>query len=220
MCDEWTWIVWNDLNSVLDKLFFQNRVRKSCKNARYSLLPSAVHHAHAPFMPPSLLAPPTRREVTLALFGLCVFVLAYNIDSSARAPTSGQPDFLSAKADPNLYTDAALVLEHDGRRPPGWRDALEEQIMGSWAWSAGSVADGIGRPPEGEGSRYMEHAIWGPRMQQALNYHGAAAGMKPGVGPAKQDDGVFRWGKNGLETKVLKHIPGESWVISTLSHTC
>lgn len=189
-------------------------IRRILQFLGHALCTLASLSSHTPSVPrlsmaSSLLTPPTRREVTIVLFGLCIFVLAYNVDSSTRSSASGQPDFLTTKADPNLYADAALVLEHDGRRVPGWRDALEEQIMGTWAWPAGSVADGIGRPPEGEGSRYMEHAIWGPRMQQALNHNGAAAGIKAGVGPLKQNDAVMKWDKNVPESKVLKHVPGE-----------
>lgn len=163
----------------------------------------------------SIFAPPTRREVTISLFGLCVFVLAYNLDSSLHAPSLDVPTSSSpAASNPDLYLDADLVLEQDGRRPAGWRDALEDEIFGTWAWPAGRVAVGIGKPPEGEGSHYQDDALWGERLRQRLDRGpvertpDAEDLDKAGWGPASLNEGFVRWEGRMPETEVLTHTPG------------
>jgi hypothetical protein len=170
-------------------------------------------------MPSSLLSPPTRREVTISLLGLCVFVLAYNFNSSVDViHPSAQSSSSPASVNPEAYIDSDLVLDIDGRRPPGWRDALEETIFGNWEWPVGSIARGTGRKAHGEGERYMENAIWGERLKAGLDRAEGHRGTdeedeeysKPGWGPASVNDSVLRWGDHPPRTKVLKHTPGES----------
>ncbi|KAH9919805.1 uncharacterized protein B0H18DRAFT_1026300 [Fomitopsis serialis] len=80
--------------------------------------------------------PPTRREVTLILFSLTVFVLSYNLEAPCNYGSYLSAIGLGAQ-DPGY--------DRDGRRPKEWRDDLETMISGEWEWEEGkgsSRADG------------------------------------------------------------------------------
>jgi len=80
-------------------------------------------------------APPTRREITLVLFALSVFIISYNLNSSLQViglkPTSSLQKF-------GLGSDPGF--DPDGRRPQAYRDDLENLIFGEWKWDEGHVA--------------------------------------------------------------------------------
>ncbi|KAH9939464.1 hypothetical protein B0H21DRAFT_37354 [Amylocystis lapponica] len=91
-------------------------------------------------------SPPTRRELTLLLFALTVFVLSYNLETSLQLvgvnPSQLSSGYLSTiglgTKDPGF--------EADGRRPKEWRDPFENLIFGEWQWDAArSLASSAGR---------------------------------------------------------------------------
>jgi hypothetical protein len=156
----------------------------------------------------SILAPPTRRELTITLFGLSVFVLSYNLDASLHVV--GVDSLTSTTLSTKLGISAPLPLDVDGRRPEAYRDSLEESIFGKWEWPEGSVAEGEGRPPQGEGSRYLEGAI----LSKELNASGAAIKRKKvhdalrGWGASKLGDEVLDWTGGIPQTSVKAHVAG------------
>lgn len=80
-------------------------------------------------------APPTRREITLVLFSLSVFIVSYNLNSSLQViglkPTASLQKF-------GLGSDPGF--DPDGRRPQAYRDDFENLIFGEWKWEEGHVA--------------------------------------------------------------------------------
>jgi hypothetical protein len=131
-------------------------------------------------------SPPSRRELTLFLFSLTVFILFYNLDTSFRL----------LGLDP-IATQSALmgklgfrkgIIGTDGRRPPGWRDLLEMEIFGEWGWEEGHVAKG--------------GAIWLGKAQ-------TGAGEKQEIfGEGTANDVFMHWGDQVPKTRLVKHVPG------------
>ena len=146
-------------------------------------------------------SPPSRRELTLILFSLSVFILFYNLDTSFRLlgvdPAATQSALMSKLG------FKKGIIGTDGRRPPGWRDPLEGEIFGEWGWEEGQVAgDGAERQKtKGEdGDRYG--AIW-------LGKDVTGAGEKQEIfGDGTAGDAYVYWGDQVPETKVIKHVPG------------
>ncbi|EIN08442.1 hypothetical protein PUNSTDRAFT_144033 [Punctularia strigosozonata HHB-11173 SS5] len=103
----------------------------------------------------SWTAPPSRRELTLLIFSLTLFVLSYNLDSSI----SSSPYILKSLPF-SSSSPASIPLDYDGRRPVPFRDDLEKEIVGDWGWRQGEVAEGTGRPPVGEGQEYQKNSTW------------------------------------------------------------
>src|SRR5438477_11201379 len=92
------------------------------------------------------LSPPTRREISLLLFSFTVFIFAYNLDITLS------PHNIVFR---NLGLAGSSVIGKDGRRPPGWRDRLENAIFGEWRWEEGHVAgEGPDRRREKGTDRY------------------------------------------------------------------
>lgn len=145
---------------------------------------------------------PSRREITLVLFALTVFILFYNLDVSVRLvgvdPASSETALLS-----KLGLKKGIIGT-DGRRPPGWRDPLEGEIFGEWGWEEGQVAgSGAERQKskgEVEGDKYG--AIW---LGQAKTGEGEKQEI---FGEGKAGDAFVYWGDQVPETKVVKHVPG------------
>lgn len=106
---------------------------------------------------------PTRREITLVLFSLIVFIISFNLNASLRViglqPTGPLKKF-------GLGSDPGF--DPDGRRPQAFRDDLENLIFGDWKWEEGQVA-GVEskqtKPPSSQwlhGSPiYKEFTNWG-----------------------------------------------------------
>lgn len=122
-------------------------------------------------------APPTRREVTLVLFALAVFIVAFNLNASLQVvglqPTASLKKF-------GLGSDPGLDV--DGRRPPAFRDDLENLIVGDWKWEDGHVAG-------------VESKQSKPPSKQWL-----------------QGSAVFeeftKWGDERPASKLITHVPG------------
>ncbi|KAG6830113.1 hypothetical protein H0H92_002162 [Tricholoma furcatifolium] len=148
----------------------------------------------------SWTAPPDRRETQLLVFAFCAFFLAYNFDNSLRLfgfdPATTHGTLLRT-----LGLGSSKVIASDGRRPPGWRDSLENEIYGQWAWEEDEVA--------GDGAE---------RSQQVGGKHGAAwLGRKivgevngGSLGQSTVNDGFMRWGEEIPQSKLVRHVPGYS----------
>ncbi|KAL6302988.1 hypothetical protein BKA93DRAFT_364114 [Sparassis latifolia] len=157
-------------------------------------------------MPPSRswFSPPTRRELTLLLFSLSIFVLAYNLESSLH--------FVGVHPEKSAYLSTIGLsakdpgFDPDGRRPKEWRDDLEALIFGNWQWEEGKVSG-------------VEHGAVGLGLGDAAIY-GGASGRKASRSAGKEDWGVgvnkgvsvheqfVRWGPDVPVTKALAHVPG------------
>ena len=137
-------------------------------------------------------SPPTRREISLLLFSFTVFVFAYNIDITLS------PHNLVFR---KLGLSSSSVIGKDGRRPPGWRDRLEDEIFGEWRWEEGHVAgEGPDRRRERGTDRYG--AQWLGR-----NEIGDVVGEIYGTTTA--DNAILRWGDDVPITTMVRHVPGQ-----------
>jgi hypothetical protein len=137
------------------------------------------------------LAPPTRREISLVLFSLSVFIFAYNLDVTLS------PDNTVLR---NLGLTSS-VIGKDGRRLPGWRDRLENVIFGDWPWDEGHISgDGSERSTEKGSNRYR--AQWLGRRTV-----GPIGGDI--FGDDKVNEVITTWGGQVPTTAIVKHVPGE-----------
>ncbi|KAG5735657.1 hypothetical protein E4T56_gene4122 [Termitomyces sp. T112] len=94
------------------------------------------------------------------------------------------------------------VIASDGRRPPGWRDPLENEIFGTWAWEEDEVAgDGAERSQEvGKGNH---DAAW-------LGRKGVGELRGGSLGDVTVNDGFLRWGEDIPKSRLIRHISGYS----------
>lgn len=146
-------------------------------------------------------APPDKRELTLILFSLTIFTLSYNLDQSFRFLG------LDPAAPGSLRSRLGLgggvghkTIDKDGRKPPGWRDALETEIYGEWAWDVGHVAgDGAERSQAKDTGRHG--ALWLGRRET-----GEVAGKV--FGHTTVDEGIKWWNEDVPQTTLVKHAPG------------
>ncbi|KAJ7683011.1 hypothetical protein B0H17DRAFT_1014582 [Mycena rosella] len=141
-------------------------------------------------------APPTRREISLVIFSITVFALAYNIDTSMRLVGLSRQNAVLSR----LGLGGAAAIGADGRKPPGARDALEELIYGDWAWDAEEIAgDGLERSQAKGVGRHG--AMWVGRRD-------AGPVTSRSLGEETVDQAFWRWGEDVPRTKVVKHVPG------------
>ncbi|KAF7977347.1 hypothetical protein HWV62_4143 [Athelia sp. TMB] len=145
-------------------------------------------------------AAPTRREITLVLFSLTVFILFYNLDTSFRF--LGVDPVTSQSALLNKFGFSNSIIGPDGRRPPGWRDPLESEIFGEWGWEQGQVAgDGAEREKAKGADKYG--AMW-------MGKDKTGAGEDQAIfGEGKAGDAFVTWGDRVPQAKLVKHIPGK-----------
>ncbi|KAJ7666155.1 hypothetical protein DFH06DRAFT_1295308 [Mycena polygramma] len=130
-------------------------------------------------------APPTRREISLIIFSLTVFALAFNIDSSVRL------------AGLHRLGVGRTKIGADGRRLPAARDALEKAIYGDWAWDAENIAGDLQRSQAKGVGRHG--AMW-------LGKRGAVTSRS--LGETTVDQAFWRWSDALPRTKLMKHVPG------------
>ncbi|KAH9061089.1 hypothetical protein EDB87DRAFT_1576468 [Lactarius vividus] len=158
----------------------------------------------------SWTSPPTRRELTLLLFCVTVFIVAYNastslrlvgIDSSSLIPFSSRP----------------APIGPDGRRPEGYRDGLENEIFGEWDWEPGHIA----AVKEAESARVMHGKTYGnpdaylrgegQSGEQTMWLQGVGEGrygQGEGLGSTSVNDDLVRWGEDVPTTQLLRHVAG------------
>ncbi|KAG6873671.1 hypothetical protein C0995_012605 [Termitomyces sp. Mi166 len=146
-------------------------------------------------------APPDRRETLILVFALCVFLFAYHLDNSLRFfgfdPAATHGTMLRS-----LGFGNPKVIGIDGRRPPGWRDSLENEIFGTWAWEEDEVlGDGAERSQEiGKGKH---DATWLGRKEVGELRGGS-------LGDLTVNDGFIRWGEDVPMSRLVRHISGYS----------
>ncbi|KAE9400511.1 hypothetical protein BT96DRAFT_919370 [Gymnopus androsaceus JB14] len=133
------------------------------------------------------LAPPTRREIAILLFA----------QRSSRLPTTLNTPldcrfrrFNYAGVILSRLGYAPSVILKDGRRPLGWRDQLDDTIIGNHDWN------------DGEASHWFwpHSAMWIGKKQ--LNQLWPPTN-EPGV-----SSGFWRWNDQVPTTTLVKHVPG------------
>lgn len=156
---------------------------------------------HVPMM--RWTAPPDRREITLLLFALTVFTVSYNLDTSIRLlgfdPAATEGAVLS-----RFGLGGTKLIEKDGRKPAGRRDALEKEIFGDWGWDEGHVA-GDGRERSQAKGTGRHGAVWASTSD--TNKVGVNEQVSPTV-----NDGLKWWNEDLPETVLMKHVPGTTKV--------
>ncbi|KAF8911283.1 hypothetical protein CPB85DRAFT_1304550 [Mucidula mucida] len=144
------------------------------------------------------LAPPDRRELTLLIFALTIFTLAYNFSTSISYAAT--PSVLLTR----LGFGGSKIITDDGRRLPKYRDPLEDFIYGDFEWEKGHIAGhGFERSQElGVGDH---SATW-----ISSDDHGVLNRTADGESVSKQ--GFWAWGDEVPVSTLVKHTPGYSIV--------
>lgn len=143
------------------------------------------------------LAPPTRREIAILLFCSTVFTLAYNFEYSLRFVGFDASTTRGVILSRLGY--APSVILKDGRRPLGWRDQLDDTIIGNYDWNDGEVLDA--KLDQGQSLGFGPHsAMWIGKKQ--LNQLWPPTN-EPGV-----SSGFWRWNDQVPTTTLVKHVPG------------
>lgn len=158
----------------------------------------------------SWTSPPTRRELTLLLFCVTVFIVAYNAGTSLRLV-----GFDSSSLVP--FSSRPAPIGPDGRRPDGYRDGLENEIFGEWDWEPGRVA----AVKDAESARVMHGKTYGnpdaylrgegKSGEQVMWLQGVGEGrygQGEGLGSTSVNDDFVRWGEDVPLTELRQHVPG------------
>lgn len=152
-------------------------------------------------------APPERREIVLVLVSITAYFLAYNIETSLSY-VGIDPVAAQGAVFRRIGLGKTKVLGRDGRKPPGWRDSLENEIFGSWAWDEGHIAgDGAERSqPKGSGrhgAQWIER-----RVARELD--------SKRFGDDTVNDSFLRWKEDIPLVSVVKHVPGMPFIASSV----
>ncbi|RPD75648.1 hypothetical protein L226DRAFT_534559 [Lentinus tigrinus ALCF2SS1-7] len=156
----------------------------------------------------SWTAPPTRREVTLLLFSLTIFVLSYNLETSLGL-VGVRPQKLSSTYFSSIGIGTKDPgFDADGRRPKQWRDELEDKIVGDWEWREGEVSGSArsGSAPRGIGRYGLIYNFENSRKARRSAEKGDR-GVSLSTGVTVKDQFV-KWGKEVPQTTVVAHTPG------------
>jgi hypothetical protein len=156
-------------------------------------------------------SPPTRRELTLTLFCVTIFIVAFNASTTLRLIGLDPSSLIT------FSSSSPAPIGLDGRRLEGYRDRLENEIFGEWDWEPGKIA-GIkdaesarllhGRP-HGHPDAYLYGE--GKTGEQAMWLIGVGEGRYingEGLGTTSVNDEVVRWGEDVPRTELRQHIPG------------
>ena len=194
----------NDENGQLDHV-----KRPSAESIFRSQRGANTFILRAPLMT-SWTSPPTRRELTLLLFCVTVFVIAYNASTSLRLIGFN-------------FSSRPAPIGTDGRRPEGYRDRLENEIFGEWDWDPGHIA----AVKEAESARVMHGKTYdnpdayirgeGLTGEQTMWLQGVGEGrygQGEGLGSTSVNDELVRWGENVPLTELKQHVPGASSIRS------
>lgn len=154
------------------------------------------------------LAPPDRREITLILFSICTYFLAYNFETSLRLfgidPVASQGAFFR-----KIGLGKTKLIGNDGRKPPGWRDALETEIFGDWRWDENHIAgDGEERSQSSGNGRHG--ATW-------IGSQAAGDLLGEVFGNITVDQALQVWGEDIPQTMVVKHVPGKELLLCSVA---
>jgi hypothetical protein len=156
-------------------------------------------------------SPPTRRELTLLLFCLTVFIVGFNVSTSLRLIGIDSSSILPFSARP-------APIGTDGRKIDGYRDPLENEIFGEWDWDSGHIA-GV---KEVESSRLLNGMPYGPEAyirgdgksgEQSMWLQGVGEGrfmVGEGLGSTSVNDEFVRWDRQVPQTVLRQHVPGTS----------
>jgi hypothetical protein len=161
---------------------------------------------------------PTRREFTLLLFCVTIFIVAFNASASLRLigldPSSIIP-----------FSSGPAPLGLDGRRLEGYRDRLENEIFGEWEWEPGHIA-GV---KEAESTRLLHGRQHGQKDayvrgegrsgKQAMWLLGVGEGRYghgEGLGTTSVNDDFVHWDNDVPRTELRQHVPGTSSVFASL----
>ena len=133
------------------------------------------------------LALPEKREIALVFISLIVYIVAYNFEMSV--------EFLGI--DPVTTHQVVFgglglktLIGKDGRKPPGWRDALEMDVYGDWNWEEGYTASESQLKVNGKYPASWERKNAGEGGELTVN------------------DALQRWERDIPQTQLLKHAPG------------
>lgn len=157
-------------------------------------------------------SPPTRRELTLLLFCVTVFTVAYNACTSLR--------LIGIDSSPILpFTSSPAPIGPDGRRVEGYRDHLENEIFGEWDWEPWHIA-GVkeaesARLLHGRAHGHPDAYIHGEGLsgEQAMWLQGVGEGrfmLGDGLGSTSVNDEFVRCGEEVPRTELRQHVPGTS----------
>ncbi|KAF8348685.1 hypothetical protein F5887DRAFT_1249702 [Amanita rubescens] len=142
---------------------------------------------------------PDRRELTLILFSLTVYLISYNIDTSLTLlglnPSATEGALLT-----RLGLGETKYIDNDGRKPEGWRDALEEQAYGKWTWDTGHVA--------GDGSERSQPKGMGRHGAMWVSKRMPGATTSSFLGLSTVDQALLWWHNDVPVSKLVKHAPG------------
>lgn len=153
--------------------------------------------------------PLEKRETVLIFLSVTVYLLAYNIDTSLRI-LGIDPATTHGAVFNRLGWVGTKEIGRDGRKPVGWRDALENTIYGEWTWSRGHIAgDGAERSQSVGTGRHG--ATWTPRERSLIT-----AGTS--YSDSSVNDALEKWGDNLPQTRVIKHAAGIYITISSTAH--
>ena len=161
------------------------------------------------------ISPPTRRELTLTLFCVTIFIVAFNASTTLRL-VGLDPSSLSS------FSSSPAPLGLDGRRLEGYRDHLENEIFGEWEWEPGHIA-GV---KDAESSRLLHGKAHGhpdayirgegETGEQAMWLVGVGEGQYingEGLGTTSVNDEFVRWGEDLPRTELRQHTPGTSLLL-------
>ncbi|KAI6148542.1 hypothetical protein BKA82DRAFT_992367 [Pisolithus tinctorius] len=130
---------------------------------------------------------PTRREISIILFSLTIFVLFYNLESSFRQLRALQG-----------WVAQGVSKESGSAAGVNW----EEELYGDWTLEELEVA----KNAEARHQEFVNNStsLWGSRAQASTNSHPEIYGT---VGV---NDGYVHWGEELPTTTVVKHVPGST----------
>lgn len=152
-------------------------------------------------------SPLDRREITLLLLCVVVYILAYNLETSLHL-LGVDSVATSGAVFSRIGLGKTRAIDHDGRKPNGWRDKLELEIYGNWGWDQGHVA-GNGDERTQKPGTGQHGAAWVSKAEaRDLSW-------KP-FGEVSVDQAIQRWRDDVPSTKVLKHTAGTHLIITSM----
>ncbi|KAI6107589.1 hypothetical protein EDD17DRAFT_1528370 [Pisolithus thermaeus] len=130
---------------------------------------------------------PTRREISIVLFSLTIFVLFYNLESSFQQLQTRQG-----------WVAQGVSKQSGVAASVNW----EEELYGDWTLEELQVA-------KNAQSRHQESvknstSLWGSRERASTNFHSEIYGT---VGV---NDGYIHWNEDLPTTTIIKHVPGST----------